>query len=92
MRGVVDLMEGDLLEVNGESLPLASTRVGRKPWRRTENLCHACSLPLLLCTNERCVNHHFFWGGDSRSNEAAPLLFPRKRPCPGPVHIHCLRG
>lgn len=34
MRGVVELMEGDLLEANGESLPLASTRVGRKPWRR----------------------------------------------------------
>jgi hypothetical protein len=38
MRGVEEPMEGDLLEVNGESLPLASTRLGCKPWRRTENL------------------------------------------------------
>lgn len=85
MRGVEELMEGDLLEVNGESLPLASTRVGRKPWRIW---CHACSLPLLLCTNERCVNHLFFGSGDSCSNEAAPLPECGR----DLVYIHCLRG
>lgn len=88
MRGVEELMEGDLLEVNGESLPLASTVLAANPGGERRIWCHACSLP--LCTNERCVNHHFFWGGDSRSNEAAPLLFPE---CGRVlVHIHCLRG
>jgi hypothetical protein len=34
MRGVAEVMEGELLEANGESLPLASTCVGREPWGR----------------------------------------------------------
>lgn len=91
MRGVEELMEGDLLEVNGESLPLASTRVGRKPWRRRRIWCHACSLPLLLCTNERCVNHYFFWGAGTAAQTRQPLYhFPE---CGRVVvYIHCLRG